>query len=242
MIDCTTEPCDWYLYQPGLLEQDLVTLPLLGGMVAAISLTTEPPSRPLWPFENEQNSTPRRPSRQPGYLAASMGAAVMTPFAAYLWENSDGTFPIWAHARGLLHTHLLTELLTISSKNTFGRRRPFYDAEAAAGRAGTDDRRSFFSGHASHAFALASYGVTLAWQEIDNPWVATTFTGLFGLTAGWLASSRAFDGQHHWSDVAVGAAVGSAVGSYIARRVHAVNSSAVEVELGPTSVRWTLRL
>ena len=194
MIDCTTEPCDWYIYQPGLLEQDLVTLPLLGGLVAAVSLTTEPPAQPMWPFKGERNDGGRNPSRQPGYLALGMGAAVMAPFAAYIWEESKGEVSIWTQARGLLHAHLLTELVTISSKNFFGRRRPFYDTEAANRRAGTDDRRSFFSGHASHAANLAAYGITVAWQEIDNQAVAWTFTGLFGLTAAWIATSRAFDG------------------------------------------------
>jgi membrane-associated phospholipid phosphatase len=241
MIDCTTEPCDWYVYQPGLLEQDLVTLPLLAAAVGAISVATQPPEEPLWPFRGERNTRQRAPSRQPGYLAAGMGAAAITPFAAYVWHESEGRFAVWTHARGLIHAHLLTELVTISSKNFFGRRRPFYDTAEAQGGAGLDARRSFFSGHASHGFALAAYGMTVAWREIENPAVAATFSGLFALTAGWLASSRAFDGQHHWSDVAMGAAVGSSIGYWVGKRVNDIASSPVEVNIGPTSVQAVVR-
>jgi membrane-associated phospholipid phosphatase len=236
MIDCTTEPCDWYVYQPGLLEQDLVTIPLLAGMVGFVTVATQPPSEPLWPFNEESNTGRRNPSRQPGYLAVGMGAAVIGPFGAYLWERSDGRFPVWAHIRGVIHSHLLTELATISTKNAFGRKRPFYETEKAAGRERLDDQRSFFSGHASHAFALAGYGITVAWNEIEDPAVAWTFSGLFGLTSGWIASSRAFDGQHHWSDVATGAAVGGFIGAFVASRVDSIASTPVRVHVGPTSL------
>ncbi|MEW5851245.1 MAG: phosphatase PAP2 family protein [Myxococcota bacterium] len=84
-----------------------------------------------------------------------------------------------------------------------------------------DGRRSFPSGHASNAFAVASYlalffGGEFVWGEHAS--AVTRITGVMGqiaaLTAAlFVCGTRLTDGRHHPEDVAVGAGLGAALGA-----------------------------
>lgn len=212
---------NWTSYQPGLLEQDLLTLPL----EAAVSLliTERAPIRdtPLWPFADERNIGIRNPTRHTTNFGAPMMAAMAVPVVLGLGAT-QADFPMWPHIRGWVHAHLLTEILTISAKKGFQRHRPFYDTEVENGTARRTDSQSFFSGHSSHAFAAATYGSCLLLRYAPNPVAGWTLSSLFMLGATWIGSARALDGQHHWSDVAVGAMVGTVVGGLVSQRVSAL--------------------
>jgi hypothetical protein len=223
-----------FFFRPGDFNQDKYTIPAEILVVTLLS-QANPPTKPRWPFQNERTTESRIPSRQPGYFAAGLTAGIAAPLVASLYDaNPD--FPGFTHLRGLVHSHLITESLTMGAKVWFGRRRPFYDTEEPAGRVTKEERFSFFSGHASHTFAFAAYGSGLALSELKDSPSAWMYTGLLFGSATWIAASRAIDKQHNWSDVIVGATVGSAVGYWTFNRVSQVSEYQVQVEVSFNSV------
>jgi membrane-associated phospholipid phosphatase len=148
---------------------------------------------------------------------------------------------------GELYTFLLGTSYT--TKALVGRKRPYAfnprmtleEKYLIASSEGRDVYFSFFSGHATSAFAAATF-------------TSTVFTDLFGpskwsylvwgstLTlAGMTAYSRVKAGEHYPSDVIVGAAVGSAIG-YLVPRMHRVGAGGrVSVVAGPTQLGLRVR-
>lgn len=237
----STHPAaECYFYKPGYWEQDLYTIPAEALIVTLIS-QQKPPSSPRWPFDKESANEFRNPSRQPGLFAATLGAASLVPLTASILDTNP-KFPAFTHIRGIIHSHLWTEFFTSSAKIYFGRKRPFYDTVERRGEARRDDKLSFFSGHASHAFAFATYSSQLAFAELKSEPLAWTYASLLNGTATWVASSRAVDNQHNWSDVIAGAVVGSTVGYFMHQRVHNVSQWPVQVTLAPQVIRIDLKL
>ncbi len=115
---------------------------------------------------------------------------------------------------------MLTALANGASKDATARRRP----SAKLGATGSSNR-SFFSGHASSAFALAAAAGTLSTMRgyPSAPWV---WAG--GMT---LATSVAYlrvAGDAHWaSDVLAGAAIGGLTGLAVPWLLHRPRSLAV---------------
>ncbi len=215
-------------------------MPLGAAIVTAIS-QIDPPSSPRWPFEKEMANEVRNPSRQPGLFAGALAGASLIPLMTSI-SNENSAFSIPLHLRGLMHTHLWTEFFTSSAKVYFGRKRPFFDTVERRGESRRDDRLSFFSGHASHAFAFATYASQLALHELKSSKVSWSYVFLLNASAAWVASSRAVDKQHNWSDVLTGAAVGTAVGYLTFDRVVRVNGSPLQVSVAPRKVTLSLEL
>lgn len=229
-----------YYFRPGDLRQDLYSIPIEILLVTAIS-KANPPLRPRWPFDKERTTEVRKPSRQPGYFAAGLTAGIALPLTTTLLEaNPD--FPAFTHLRGLVHTHLLTEFFTMGAKVWFGRRRPFYETEERAGRVTKEERFSFFSGHAAHTFAFASYASGVAFSELDDSLSAWIYSGLLFSSAAWIGASRVLDKQHNWSDVVTGALVGSATGAWTFNRVSKVCDYPVKINTSLTSISMTIDL
>jgi PAP2 superfamily len=90
--------------------------------------------------------------------------------------------------------------------------RPYTYGVPVAAAQGVDAYLSFYSGHASTAFAAAvggSYLFTAAHPDsAANPWLWGIESGLATATAIW----RVRAGKHFYSDIVVGAVVGSAIG------------------------------
>jgi membrane-associated phospholipid phosphatase len=148
---------------------------------------------------------------------------------------------------GELYTFLLGTSYT--TKALVGRKRPYAfnprmtleEKYQIASSDGSDVFFSFFSGHATSAFAAATF-------------TSTVFTDLFGpskwshlvwgstlMLAGMTAYSRVKAGKHYPSDVIVGAAVGSAIG-YLVPRLHRVDADGrVRVVVGPTQLGLRVR-
>lgn len=99
------------------------------------------------------------------------------------------------------------------SKVTFARERPNVHARTPADRAaekGTGDNLSFFSGHTTLAFALATSAGTVASMRRHRLAPVMWVTGLaLAATGGYL---RIAADQHYATDVITGVVVGSAVG------------------------------
>lgn len=229
-----------FIYRPGSWEQDIYTLPLEALVVTAIS-QQHPPSSPRWPFRNESANEIRNPSRQPGMFAAALAGGTLIPLTGSLLI-ANPKFPALVHLRGLIHSHLWTEFFTSSAKVYFGRKRPFYDTVKRRGEERRDDKLSFFSGHASHSFAFATYASQLAFSELKNSSLAWAYASLLNGTAAWVSASRAIDKQHNWSDVLAGGAVGTAVGYFMHDRVNSVSKSSLNVSFSARSVTFQLEL
>ncbi len=147
-----------------------------------------------------------------------------------------------------LEVYCLTKGATNLAKAVFPRNRPFaYNDEYSAqeryefqGDEAPEGKTSFFSGHASSAFASAVF-------------LSKVYTDLYGKTAlGYAiwgtslslaaatACSRVLAGEHFLSDALMGAAVGSAVG-YLVPALHKAGSEKAAVSVLPGSVLLVYR-
>jgi membrane-associated phospholipid phosphatase len=167
--------------------------------------------------------------------------------AGSLLKGRPGDGATLAVMLGELYTFLLGTSYT--TKALVGRKRPYAfnpgmtleEKYQIASSDGNDVFFSFFSGHATSAFAAATF-------------TSTVFTDLFGTSrwshlvwgstltlAGMTAYSRVKAGQHYPSDVIVGAAVGSAIG-YLVPRLHRADADGrVSMVLGPNRVGFQVR-
>jgi hypothetical protein len=117
----------------------------------------------------------------------------------------------WYHVKGASEALLTTAAITELSKDAFHRHRPRYGPETM----GPDDRKSFFSGHASLTLAATTYTALYLRQHVfpsfEGPvaWLAApTYAALFALSV-WVPYTRIQDNMHHGSDVVTGALVGT---------------------------------
>lgn len=203
--------------QPGRMG----TPGILGRRDLAIGAGMTAAAVALFPLDDQITAWLRAPGRQEsGAWKSTMDAAE--------WGVETGSIAagagLWITGlalrnRGLAETgiHSLSAIvvsnqLTKVLKGAFGRSRPYYSADSLAhdwdfgSGFGEKDRRSFPSGHTSHAFAFAG----AMSQEINHHWpragkVATPLL-YGGATAAALA--RVYNDKHWASDVTIGAAVG----------------------------------
>ena len=114
----------------------------------------------------------------------------------------------------LLEVIAVKNVLTTLSKYIIRRPRPYaYDSRLKdARRNELNASLSFYSGHTSYSFCMASaYSYLFARRHPDSPLVIPVWIGTHAL-ASTTAVLRVKAGRHFWSDVVVGAAVGSAIG------------------------------
>jgi membrane-associated phospholipid phosphatase len=139
-------------------------------------------------------------------------AAAILPFALAFGITGDQSI-----AAGVIYLEVMSE--AFFAKNTmkflFPRVRPWVYLAPATGSVPDvwEGNDSFPSGHATLAFAAASFGITVAILDLppDSPWLipfTVTEAGLAALSA----SFRVFSGMHFMTDVIVGAALGAAIG------------------------------
>ncbi|GAB4302815.1 MAG: hypothetical protein Kow0090_18450 [Myxococcota bacterium] len=119
-----------------------------------------------------------------------------------------------AHSEIILEATVLTGLITQAAKFSLPRERPYAHYSTLA-KIGGDDNLSFFSGHTSISFAIAtssSYILSKAHPE-NAPYYWSASLALALLT-GYL---RIASDRHYASDVLVGAAVGTLTGYLVAK-------------------------
>jgi len=212
--------------------RSLLTIVVLAGVLAGVSLGVDAPETPRWSAGNgfddgirdglvgSSRSTRDRASTASDVLLAGLGAGLLADWIGegrkgrYAWQNSALTDSSW----------ILGDLLaTQSTKVIAGRQRPYVDPcrvnpryVSACGNF-SDFNTSFFSGHASLSATFA--GLLCArhlspvdrdawdWSICGSAAAASLATGLLRITAD----------RHHASDVFVGWAVGAAFGYVLPR-------------------------
>lgn len=103
------------------------------------------------------------------------------------------------------------------SKGSFKRSRPYvYNENVPLGKKGSvQSRLAFFSGHTTHAFALAVFFATTYSDYFSNSRLKPFVWGGSLALASVVGYARISAGKHYRTDVLVGAAVGSAIGYFI---------------------------
>ncbi|MDO9456113.1 diacylglycerol kinase family protein [Nocardioides sp.] len=135
-------------------------------------------------------------------LFATVGMTVYTCLlAAGLWAKNHRRAAVF-----VVGVMLATSLLTTGAKLLFGRARPeWQDLEELL------DSKSFPSGHASSAAALAGIVVVLVVMLVRRGAIRRLLSGVAVLLAVAVALDRVLLGRHYPSDVVAGALLGTAV-------------------------------
>jgi membrane-associated phospholipid phosphatase len=143
--------------------------------------------------------------------------AMSAPFVADLADvviHKRGAKSWGKDALVLLEVMAVNFALTNTIKFAILRPRPFTYGLDGSDRDPTegDSRLSFYSGHASTAFAMATaYGYLFQSRHPRSRWVAPVWVLSYGV-ASTTGVMRVTSGKHFWSDVIVGAVAGSAIG------------------------------
>lgn len=131
------------------------------------------------------------------------------------WLNSIS----YRHGKGFFETALVyTPLFTSIAKLMVGKKRPYYKDDIH--KNDYDARKSFWSGHASASFSIATYFNLYMYHYLGKNnnrnllWKIPVSLLLYG-AAGYVAWSRVYDHAHDELDVTVGAFVGITVSSLI---------------------------
>jgi len=114
----------------------------------------------------------------------------------------------------LWETLSVTSMFTNTVKRAVRRPRPYvYDASTdAETRTANNATLSFFSGHTSSAFSMATaYSYLYTKDHPHSPLIAPIWLSTHALAAS-TAVLRGVAGKHFWTDVIAGAAAGSAIG------------------------------
>lgn len=122
----------------------------------------------------------------------------------------------------VMESTLIAVALNQATKLVVARERPFVHGRRAERKEQTaipsDNNTSFYSGHATFTFALASSATTVAAMRGSSwtPWIGGTGALLAGATA-W---GRVVAGKHYATDVVVGGLMGIAVGVTVPLLLH----------------------
>ncbi len=130
----------------------------------------------------------------------------------------------------------LAEVATQVAKYAVGRRRP--SAWAAGARADRDDDLSFFSAHASSAFAAAGAFGTLAHLRGYRGWPIVYAAGFAGAAA--VGYFRVAADKHWLTDVGAGALVGAAIGVAVPLLLHRAGGGAGGVAVTPAPLGFAI--
>jgi membrane-associated phospholipid phosphatase len=183
---------------------------ILGGVSAATGALIAWGDQPIYNFANTLH-TPFLDKLSP----------VIEPFGhAYLIASISGFF-----IQGLIaknnysietsiiasESFILNTILVQSLKNLIGRTRPDVESSNPYQWNGPFKGNSFFSGHTSAAFSVAS---VYAYRYRETVWVPVLSYGLATI----LGIQRIYDNRHWASDVVFGAAVGTATGIFLCKQ------------------------
>jgi membrane-associated phospholipid phosphatase len=183
-----------------------------GLFAASIAVTLFPPSLPgpdpAW-FPGDLSLRGKDVPAASRLSDALLAVAIAAPLIAALSKRTTPRLPNTAVVYGeTLGANLLLNAL---SKFAFSRPRPYtYGADARNALA--DWYVSFYSGHASTAFAAAVSGSYLFAESAPNRASSVILSGLELTLASATAVLRTRAGKHYYSDTVVGALIGTGLG------------------------------
>lgn len=156
-----------------------------------------------------------------GLVAAAPLALLLDAGARDDWETC-----------GLMYTETMALALILPAygKGTVERIRPFvYDSDAPmAAKTTSDARKSFFSRHASAAFASATF-LSTVYGDYHPGSRGTPYIWAGSLLAATAVGCARYEsGQHFPTDIIAGAVAGCAVG-YLIPRLHRIGGGAVSI-------------
>lgn len=191
-------------------RDDWLKLAAAAGITGALFLADES-LRDVWQddLRNDGSDFLADATRDFGHTPVIVGSAL----GVYAISEAFGLKREKAVSLMVLESFLLTALTIDGMKYVTGRERP-NKADSAFDFEGPlkgDTNASFPSGHAGHAFSVASVIAEVYGEE--NPWVPWVSYGLATATA----FSRINDNKHWFSDVFVGSALGLAIGKMVTR-------------------------
>lgn len=136
------------------------------------------------------------------------GLIAMGAFASYGFIAKDNY--ALETALIVIEGYALNALLAQTVKRVMSRARPYGEADPLNWTFFSNEHNSFFSGHTSSAFTVASI---LSWRYRDSKWVPWVSYGL--ATLGGV--QRIYDNRHWTSDVIFGALAGTATGLFVSK-------------------------
>ena len=166
------------------------------------------PRRTPWLFDPTEGGRDKATWEVPGWSVTALGGALALGMIA---SGDDARFD---HVKGLAQSLATGVLVTATLKLAFGRHRPDWDPDVDS----ASSRRSFPSGHATQAFAIATYAALFLRHHVFDDlrgdralpwWEAATYGGLLA-SASLIAGERVLHNRHHLTDVGVGALLGTA--------------------------------
>ena len=197
--------------------------PIAGGAVALTALAqwryqgmsaSEVPHRPLLPWDRPIAGTWSSGAGTASNALLAVGLAVPVLWGVEVGAGRVGGTEAWSDAAILAEVLALNSSLNLLVRSSELWARPLvFAGDAPAGdRNAAQARGSFYSGHASGSFALATTAVVLNSSRRD-PLISTPLlaTGAYGLAMA-ISVLRVRAGSHYPTDIAVGALVGSAIG------------------------------
>lgn len=182
---------------------------LVGGMLGATALLEWKPINQNHPLiGGEQRSYIER-ERVPDALlgAVHVGALAVTRFHPTTTEAQV------RYSHGYVMAASVNAVATSLTKAVVGRRRPNYEDAPNHGTESTS--KSFYSGHASNSFLIATYLSLYTWRQADNRAWEIGVPALLYAAATYTAWSRVAEHRHYPSDVIVGAVAGTTVGALV---------------------------
>lgn len=157
-----------------------------------------------------------------------VGGSIASPLL-FLFDNSmNETIMIISvmYMETIIFSHFLPSL----AKDQIGRIRPYVygDGAALSEKQSSDAQRSFFSGHATWAFATGIFFSTVYTDYHPNSeYNKYIWGGAIGLATS-ISLLRVTSGSHFISDIAAGAVVGSTIG-YLIPLIHRRNSDGLSL-------------
>jgi membrane-associated phospholipid phosphatase len=139
----------------------------------------------------------------------SVGVAHLTSLAVIGWGSAAPAAYRRAHVHGYLMAAAINAFGVAFTKGIIGRLRPNY--EDAKLRGIEVKSKSFYSGHASNAFLIATYGTLYSWSASERVSIRVGVPIALYAGAVYTAWSRVKEHRHYTSDVVVGSVAGTAI-------------------------------
>ena len=187
-------------------------LALIGGALAATALLEYSPPNEGHPLLGGKQKSYIERERVPDWLLASAHLATAAGICYAPVGHADERN---RYLHGYVAAASLNAFGTAFVKGIIGRRRPNYDDAKARGA--HVKSKSFYSGHASNSFLIATYATLYTHRSTGHTTLRVGVPLCLYGAAAYTAWTRVAEHRHYTSDVLVGAGAGSLVAALVFR-------------------------